>query len=114
MKLEQGRIVWAELPSSDGRSRKCRPAVILTRTDQIRAGSPFVAVAITTTFPDPPPDDHVLLPWHPNGAVRTRLNRPCAAACSWLVQITESDVMRVGGVVPPELMRTIVEKAIVT
>ena len=114
MKLEQGRIVWAELPSSDGRSRKRRPAVILTRTDEIRPNVPFVAVAITTTFPDSPPGDHVLLPWHPTGAVRTRLNRPCAAACSWLVRITESDVVRVGGIVPPELMRTIVERATVT
>lgn len=46
--LEQGRIVWAELPSSDGTTKKRRPAVIVTRTSDIVASEPFEVVSAST------------------------------------------------------------------
>jgi len=113
-KLEQGRIVWVELPSSDGTQKKRRPAVIITATAEIAAGKPFAVVAVSTKFPDPLPADHVVLPWHRDGKVRTQLRKPAAAVCSWLCKITESDVLQTGGVVPPtemiEIMRIVQQK----
>ncbi len=103
--LELGRIVWAELPSSDGSKTKRRPAVIVTFTEEITADDPsFLVVAATTKFSEPLPDDHVLLPWHPQGSVRTQLRHPTAAVCRWIFEIRESDVLRYGGVVPPKAM----------
>ena len=110
-KLEQGGIVWVEMPSSDGSKKKRRPAVIITSTTEIAAGNPFVVAAITTTFPDRLPADHVRLPWHREGKVRTQLRKPAAAVCSWLCKVTDKDVLQMGGVVPPremiEIMRII-------
>ena len=48
--LEQGRIVWAELTSSDGTKTKRRPAVIITSNNEITVGQPFVVVAACNTF----------------------------------------------------------------
>lgn len=80
-RLEQGRIVWVELPSSDGTQKKRRPAVIITSTEEIVAGKPFVVVAVTTKFADPMPADHVALPWQRERKVRTQLRKPAAAVC---------------------------------
>ncbi len=101
---EQGRIVWAELTSPDGAKTKRRPAVIATPTTDIQAGQPFVVVAATTKFTEPLPDDHVLLPWHPQGQVRTRLRQPTVAVCSWICEIHADDILHYGGVVPPQTL----------
>ncbi len=110
-KPEHGRIVWATMRSSDGTSRKKRTAVVLTRTSDIVEGEPFVVVAITKTFPDPPPDDHVLLPYAPTGRCVTRLKERTAAVCSWFDEILETDVEEYAGVVPPTLMLEIVRRS---
>ncbi|HQU43561.1 MAG TPA: hypothetical protein PK867_12165 [Pirellulales bacterium] len=107
--LALGRIIWAEITDANG-FVKLRPAAIVTPTDQLTAGSPFDAVAITSRIPDPLPDDHVLLPWHRQGHPRTRLNRKCAAVCSWLAQILPSAVKDVAGIVPAPEMTTILTK----
>src|SRR5438132_740820 len=96
--LEQGRIVWAELTSSDGAQKKCRPAVVITATSEIDPKEPFIVVAATTKFTEPLADDQVLLPWHPNGNVRTRLQRPTVAVCSWLAEILATDIVHYGGI----------------
>jgi PemK-like, MazF-like toxin of type II toxin-antitoxin system len=87
-RLTTGRIVWAEIADANG-IRKLRPAVVVSPTDRLSLAGPINVVAITSRLPDPLPDDHVLLPWHPRGHPRTRLNRRCAAVCTWLGQITE-------------------------
>jgi hypothetical protein len=110
-KPEHGRIVWATMRSSDGRTRKKRTAVILTRSTDISESEPFVVVAITTTFPDPPPEDHVLLPYDPTGRCVTRLKQRTAAVCSWFDEINESDIEAYAGVVPPTLMLEIVRRS---
>jgi mRNA-degrading endonuclease toxin of MazEF toxin-antitoxin module len=103
--LELGRIIWADLPSSDGTSTKRRPAVIVTFTEEITADDPsFLVVAATTKFTEPLPDDHVLLPWHRHGKVRTQLRQPTAAVCTWLFELRESDIQKYGGIVPPDVM----------
>jgi len=71
--LRYGRVIWAVLKDDNG-FRKRRPAVILTPTNEITATEPFVVAAVTTTFRDSPPPDHVELPWNPDARrVSTRL-----------------------------------------
>ena len=108
-RLATGRIVWAEVADANG-IRKLRPAVIVTPTDQLTPTGPFDAVAVTSRLDDPLPEDHVLLPWHPRGHPRTGLNRRCAAVCSWLVQVVDSDTQDVAGIVPTPVMGTILAK----
>jgi mRNA-degrading endonuclease toxin of MazEF toxin-antitoxin module len=108
-KVATGRIVWAEIADSNG-IRKLRPAAIVTPTEQIVAGGLLTVVAITSRLNDPLPDDHVLLPWHAQGHPRTGLNRRCAAVCTWLAQISESDIQDFAGVVPSAVMTVILRK----
>jgi mRNA-degrading endonuclease toxin of MazEF toxin-antitoxin module len=102
--LEQGRIIWAELPSSDGTQVKRRPAVVVTPTSEIASGKPFMVVAATTKFGDPLPLDHVLLPWHSAGKARSQLRQPTAAVCTWLFEIEDTDIHKFGGVLPSSVM----------
>ena len=106
--LEQGRIIWAELPSSDGTSKKRRPAVVITPTGEIVVGVPFQIVAATTKFTEPLPDDQVHLPWQRDGKVRTQLRQPTVVVCSWACEILESDVLQYGGIVPPNVLLEII------
>lgn len=107
--LEYGRIIWAELPSSDGKTKKRRPAVVVTPTTEIVAGEPIDVVTATTKFSTPLPDDQVHLPWQREGKVRTQLRQPTVAVCSWACEILESDVLQYGGVVPPNVMLAIIK-----
>ncbi len=108
-KAATGRIVWAEIADSNG-IRKLRPAVIVTPTERIVAGGSVTVVAITSRLNEPLPDDHVVLPWHPQRHARTGLNRRCAAVCTWLAQITESDIKDFAGIVPSTVMTVILGK----
>ncbi len=104
--LQIGRIVWAEIADRNG-IRKQRPAIIVSSTD---AADTLMVVAVTSRVPDSLPDDHVLLPWHPQGHPRTGLNRKSAAACSWLNQIAASDILDVAGIVPGSELLAILTK----
>lgn len=106
--LEQGRIVWAEVLDPGGRNRKRRPAVILTPSDELGPGEPLIAVAVTTRLEQPLPPGHVLLPWHARKRVKTRLSAPCAAVCTWLVEIRQEDILDRAGIVPPKQLAEIV------
>jgi mRNA-degrading endonuclease toxin of MazEF toxin-antitoxin module len=108
--LVRGRIVEAEVVDPQGRNRKQRPLIIVTATDEIQAGTPLVAVAVSTTFPHPIPDDCVELPFHPGGQSRTGLRKRSVAVCSWLATLTHADVTREIGHVPAQQMLVILEK----
>ena len=84
--------------------------IVLTATADLRSDEPFVAMAITTTFRDPPPDDHIVLPWHPQGRTTTKLRRRSAAVLSWLVEVNPADVHQFGGDVPIPLMIEILKR----
>ena len=60
--------------------------------------------AITTTFPEPAPEDHVPLPWHPQGRVLTKLRKRSAAVLTWISQVHPEDVIQLHGDVPVGLM----------
>jgi mRNA-degrading endonuclease toxin of MazEF toxin-antitoxin module len=106
--LEQGRIVWAEVVDSSSRNRKARPLIILTPSEEVPPGEPLVAVAVTTQLPKPLPADYVPLPWHAQKRVGTRLSAPCAAVCTWLVEIQDEDILERAGVVPRRQLAEIV------
>jgi mRNA-degrading endonuclease toxin of MazEF toxin-antitoxin module len=108
--LQQGRIVWVRISDPNGQNSKERPAVIVTATDEIRPGEPFVAVAITGTLEHPLPPEYVELPWHPRRHPRTGLKKRCAAACHWLVVVRQEDILEYAGVVPDAKMLAILER----
>jgi mRNA-degrading endonuclease toxin of MazEF toxin-antitoxin module len=108
--LGRGRIVLAEITDRQGHNRKARPLVIVTPTEEIQEGLPFVGVAVSTTFPHPVPDDCIELPYHPGGQSRTGLRRLSVAVCSWRESLTHADVIRDIGRVPDQQMYAILEK----
>jgi mRNA-degrading endonuclease toxin of MazEF toxin-antitoxin module len=111
--LAIGRIVWADIADANG-IRKLRPAVIVTPTDRLALGEQIDVVAVSSRLNDPLPDDYVLLPWHAQGHPRTGLNRRCAAICTWLTPIKESDIRDLAGIVPPAVMGIILAKIAAT
>src|SRR5262245_9904010 len=98
-RLATGRIVWAEIADANG-IRKLRPCIIVTPTDRISAGGLIDVVAITSRLTRPLPEGHVMLPWHAAGHPYTGLNRPCAAVCTWLAQVPETEIRDIAGMVP--------------
>lgn len=106
-KPEQGRIVLVEVADPQSRNAKTRPAVIVSRTDEIQSEGRIVCVAISSAVPDKTPADCVLLPFSPGGRSRTGLKKRSAAMCSWLFQITENDIEKYIGIVPPRQLQEI-------
>ncbi len=108
-KLAQGSIVWAKVADPKG-NRKLRPVVIISESSEMVLDSPLVGVAVTTSFPDPPPIEYVELPWgHPRHPA-TQLGRRSAAVCRWLVELTPSQVEAVRGFVPTKTLLEIVRR----
>lgn len=107
--LRCGQIVWTEIADANG-VRKCRPAVIITLDSTTDPIGLLEVVAITSKLSDPLPDDHVLLPWHAQGHPRTGLNLKSAAVCSWMAQISATDVQSVAGIVPGPILAKIAAK----
>ena len=107
--LRRGRIAWARVSDRRG-SFKQRPLIIVTATDDIREDEPLIAMAITTSFGEPPPADHIPLPWHPQGRSITRLRKRSAAVLSWVIEIDAADLLEFGGDVPPALMIEILHR----
>src|SRR5216684_9133514 len=92
--LGRGCIVLAEVTDPRGQNRKPRPLVIVTATEEIRTGEPFVGIAVSTTFPHPVPDDCVALPYHSGGRSRTGLRKKSVAVCSWREALIDTNVIR--------------------
>ncbi|HEX3355701.1 MAG TPA: type II toxin-antitoxin system PemK/MazF family toxin [Tepidisphaeraceae bacterium] len=107
--LRRGRIVWATVSDARGHQKQ-RPLIILTATDEIREDEPLQAMAVSTTFPDPAPKDHVELPWHPAGRAMTKLRKRSAAVLSWIVEVDSADIVELHGDVPGKVMLEILER----
>lgn len=105
-----GRIIIATVPDPQGRNAKQRPLVIVSPDEAIQRNEPLVAVAISTSYDQLDPAEYVILPWHPQGNTRTKLKARCAAVCTWLVEITATDITKFGGLVPPSQLSEILEK----
>ena len=102
--------MWAIVADPRGRNHKRRPVVIVTPTAEILPGQALDAVAITSNIPASLPETAVELPWHSHGHPRTGLFKRCVARCDWLLTLAESNVLKVGGVVPETELRRILNK----
>jgi mRNA-degrading endonuclease toxin of MazEF toxin-antitoxin module len=99
--LQFGQIVVVEkMLDPNGVNPKDRPAVIISRADEIDRDGFLFVVAISTLLPGPLPSDHVKLPWHPKGHPRTGLKSNCAAVCTWIEKIDPSRVLTTIGHAP--------------
>lgn len=110
MPPKQGDIVWATVSDEAGRNPKNRPCLIITPTESLAEGHPITAVAITSTFTTPLPDELVHLPWKRGGHPVTGLKKPCVAVCNWVVRFQVSDIQDTAGIVPPNVLRVILAK----
>ncbi len=106
-KPEQGRIVLVEVLDPQSCNAKTRPAVIISRTEEIQSEGLIACVGVSSAVPDRIPDDCVLLPFAPGGKSRTGLKLRSAAVCSWLFQITEDEIEKYIGVAPPQKLQEI-------
>jgi len=104
-KPEQGRIILVEVCDPQSRNPKTRPAVIVSRTEEIHAESLIDCAAITSAVPDKLPDDYVLLPFDPTGKSRTGLRMRSAAVCSWLFEISEEQIEKYLGIISPQRLQ---------
>ncbi len=107
-RLQQGRIVWVSASDPRGR-RKRRPVVIVTGDAKIGSHAKIVGVAVTTSFPEPPPPSYVELPWDPTGRASTGLRRRSAAVCNWLVAFESHEVDAAIGTVPSAMLLAILQ-----
>lgn len=108
--LRLGRIVWANIKDPRG-AIKLRPAIVITRTDEIDSDKPLTVMAVSTSYPSPPPPGHIELPWNPDRRkVGTRLAKRCAAVINWLATLTPDQIEEFAGDVPPKLMIKILEQ----
>ena len=103
MPIRQGDIVWVAATDPRGNVKR-RPVVVVSSTPADAADGAFVAVCITTTFPDPPPPGHVPIPWDPSGRSATRLRRRSAAVPAWLVTAAVGDAEETGGRLPDAIL----------
>jgi mRNA-degrading endonuclease toxin of MazEF toxin-antitoxin module len=105
-----GRIIWARVTDRRG-NRKDRPCIILTPNTELAPHKPLLVMAVTTTFPNPPPRWHIPLPWNPDPRrVRTALAQRSAAVVDWLDTIAPADVLDIRGDVPAKVLREIEEQ----
>jgi len=92
-KLQQGSIVWIRhAPDRQGRNAKPQPRafVVLNATDDIRVGAVLVGVAVTSTFTEPVPGNHVPMRWNATGSTETGFRRKCFAVVDWTHRIALS------------------------
>lgn len=108
--LCRGRIVRVEVLDPQNRNPKCRPAVIVTPTEEIQPDGNIVLVAITGNLNAAPAEMQVALPWHAQGQAGTRLTKPSVAVCNWSFTSPVSKIQSYGGVVPDRQMLQILDK----
>lgn len=104
--VRQGAIWTASVADRNGFA-KVRPVMIVTATDEVVLDEPIVLAAITSQFPDPPPQECVALPWAPGGHPATRLWKRSAVVCTWLVEVRPSALVEYKGYVPLKTLQKI-------
>lgn len=102
----QGTVLWALNVPDDNGYIKNRPAVVVVDfhdTDDLA-----VCVAITTSFPDPPPASSIVLPYSRSKKCGTGLFEECVAKCDWIVEVSVDDIdHRIGHLPSPHLKKII-------
>jgi hypothetical protein len=95
----RGTIVLAsQVPDQNGANPKDRPVVLLIDfedTQDVACG-----LAITTTFPHPPPATQITLSYQRQGNCQTGLTSPSVAVCDWPVIVGKADILARLGTCP--------------
>jgi len=92
-------IMASQVPDQNGTNPKDRPVLLLldfTDTDTNAYG-----VAISHTFPHPPPATSITLPYQRQGNCQTGLTNPYVAVCNWPVVVGKTDLISKLGFCPP-------------
>ena len=105
-----GRVIWVELLDPQGRNPKCRPAVIITPTDEITPDGEVRVVGISTQLDAGPHEVQVPLQYDPRAACRSGLREQCVAVCNWIVRIPVVSIRDYAGTIPGKTMHEIGEK----
>lgn len=104
--FDLGSVVLATIRHKRG-GGKTRPVLVLVTAAQVAQGHGLLCMAITTTFPDPPPNLCVELPWDSSGRCATGLRQRSAAVIDWVLEIDPLDIVAVIGVVPAKTLERI-------
>ena len=84
--------------------------MLITLTAELEEDDPHLAVGVTSTLPQPLPEDYVELPWHAQKHPRTGLRKRRAAVCTWLVEVHADQILELIGRVPDKQMLDILTK----
>lgn len=88
----RGTIILAsQVPDQNGVNPKDRPVLLLLDFDDTQPNA--YGVAISTTFPHPPPATSIPLPYQRQGNCQTGLNAPSVAVCDWPVVVGKADIV---------------------
>jgi hypothetical protein len=98
--LRRGSVIWARIPDPHGNvivddtgKPKCRPALVLSNSEDIATGDSIVVAAISTQFDlQNLPPHWFIMESHPQGHPSTGLNRPCVVKSDWLVSVRQCDI----------------------
>ena len=110
--IERGTIINGWSGGQRGRGVDRYYVVISDAADHGLKG-PLVCLGISTQIAEPPGEEAVMLPYHPNPKMRpgTGLARRCGVIVDWAVAVEQADVNnRAVGRVSAKLMREIFKK----
>jgi hypothetical protein len=91
-------IVASQVPDPNGVNRKDRPVLLLLPFDD--TDSDAYGIAISSTYPHPPPTTSILLPYQRQGNCKTGLTSPSVAVCDWPVVVGKADILGKSGFCP--------------
>src|SRR5947209_10996395 len=92
-------LLVRQVPDQNGTNPKDRPVLLLVEfadTDTDAYG-----IAISSTFPSPPPATSIPLPYQRQGNCQTGLSLPSVAVCDWPVIVGKADILGKIGTCPP-------------
>jgi hypothetical protein len=96
----RGTIILAsQVPDQNGTNPKDRPVLLLVDFADTDANA--YGLAISSTFPHPPPATSIPLPYQRQGNCQTGLTTPSVAICDWPVVVGKADIISKLGVCPP-------------
>ncbi len=103
----QGDILLVNVP---GAEHNPRWVVVVSPQDRLGPSGKFFAAGISTDYPNPPLPHQVELPSRPGRHPVTGLTKPCVVKCDWIIELSNSDVVKVTGETPPDQLKLILEQ----
>jgi hypothetical protein len=102
----RGTLVLAsQVPDTNGTNPKDRPVLLLVDFHDTHPDA--YGVAISSTFPHPPPATSVVMPYQRQGNCQTGLSSPSVAVCDWPVVVGKADILSRMGSCPATQLASI-------